>query len=307
MDSRAAFIPPSALDANAPAVRLVAGPTASGKSALALGLAEAAGGVIVNADSMQLYADLRVLTARPSAEEEARAPHRLYGVADGAEAWSVGRWLRAAAAELAAIAASGRPAVVVGGTGLYFRALTQGLADVPPVPEGVRAETQAAWDRLGERAFRDALRARDPDAEARIFPGDRQRLTRAFEVFEATGRALSAWQAETAPLLRPGDYAAVVVEPARDVLYARCDQRFDAMLAHGALDEVRALAARGLDPELPVMKALGVRELVAAAHGTLPPARAIELAKQETRRYAKRQSTWFRNQTPHWPRVDGSR
>jgi tRNA dimethylallyltransferase len=252
---------------------------------------------------MQLYRGLRVLTAAPSEEEEGRVPHRLYGAADPADAWSVGRWLRAATAALQAVAAEGRVAVVVGGTGLYFRALTEGLAEIPTVPDVVREEARATFDRLGEAAFREALRARDPAAEARIESGDRQRLTRAFEVYEASGRPLSAWRADTVPTLAPGTYGAVVLEPAREALYARCDARLDLMIEQGALEEVRSLMARRLDPELPAMKALGVRELMAAFEGSLPMERAVDLAKQETRRYAKRQSTWFRNQTPHWPRA----
>jgi tRNA dimethylallyltransferase len=287
----------------APPVWLIGGPTASGKSALALRLAEAVGGEIVNADSMQLYRDLRVLTARPSPEEEARAPHHLYGVADASEAWSVGRWLRAAAPLLGAIAARGRTAVVVGGTGLYFRALTKGLADIPAVPKDVRQAVQASYDRLGEAAFRDVLRAHDPAAEAAIAPGDRQRLTRALEVAEATGTPLTEWQAGTSPVLASQMWRGVVVDPPRAELYARCDARFEAMLSADALEEVRALLARDLNPELPAMKALGVRELARHLSGDLSLAEATALAQRETRRYAKRQATWFRHQTPDWPRL----
>ncbi|MBC6981061.1 tRNA (adenosine(37)-N6)-dimethylallyltransferase MiaA [Caulobacter sp. 17J80-11] len=283
-------------------VRLIAGPTASGKSALALRVAEATGGVIVNADALQIYRDLRVLSARPSAEEEARVPHRLYGVADASETWSVGRWLEAATATLDEIADEGRTAVVVGGTGLYFRALTRGLADVPAIPEEVRAEARARLEQLGEDAFRAELRERDPAAAARIAPGDRQRLARAFEVHAATGRALSDWQADTQPRLAAGSYEALVIEPPRHVLYARCDARFDAMLAEGALEEARALLARGLGPNLPAMKAVGLRELGRHLSGELSLVDAAALGRQETRRYAKRQLTWLRNQTPEWPR-----
>jgi tRNA dimethylallyltransferase len=287
-----------------PSVWLIAGPTASGKSALALRLAETLGGEVVNADSMQLYADLRLLSARPSAEDEARAPHHLYGVADAAETWSVGRWLDAARDALAGIAARGRTAIVVGGTGLYFRALTQGLAEIPPTPEPVRSQARADYARLGEDAFRARLAGLDPLAAARIAPGDRQRLLRAYEVAAATGRPLNAWQASTAPTLDAGGWRAVAIAPPRDALYARCDLRLETMLRHGALDEVKALVARGLDPELPAMKALGVRELAAHLAGQLSLAKALALAQQETRRYAKRQGTWFRNQTPDWPRLE---
>lgn len=284
-------------------ILLIAGPTASGKSALALRSAEAFGGEIVNADALQLYADLRSLSARPDATETARAPHHLFGVADGADGWSVGRWARAALPLIEDIRSRGRMPVVVGGTGLYFKALTEGLAEIPPTPAAARRATEEMFDALGEARFRELLVQADPKAEGRIAPGDRMRLTRAMEVFEATGRPLTAWQADTSPGLEPGSWAAVVIEPPRDVLYARCDGRFDAMLADGALEEVRALAGRDLDPNLPVMKAVGVRELSAHLRGDLPLEEAAALARQETRRYAKRQLTWLRNQTPDWPRI----
>ena len=287
-----------------PPVLLIAGPTASGKSALALRLAQAMGGEIVNADAMQIYAGLRVLTARPSAEEEARAPHHLFGVADAADAWSAGRWQRAALEVLAGIAARGRPAIVVGGTGLYLRALTEGLAEIPPVPRKVRAETAEAFEHLGEEAFRRALAVHDPAAAARIAPGDRQRLCRAWEVRAASGRALSDWQGATSPALAPGAWRAVVLEPAREDLYARCDTRLERMIGEGALEEVRALVARGLDPALPALKAVGVRELAAHLRGELSLPQALATAQQETRRYAKRQLTWLRNQVPDWERVE---
>jgi len=286
-----------------PIVTLLAGPTASGKSALALELASRTGAVIVNADSQQLYADLRVLSARPSANDEAAAEHRLYGVADAADAWSVGRWSRAVLDDLAALAAAGRPAVLVGGTGLYFTALTKGLADIPEIPEEVRSAAAAALEAEGEAAFRRRLAALDPVAEARIAAGDRQRLTRAMAVAEHTGRPLSDWTADTAPLLPPGSWTGKVVEPDRPTLYARCDARVTQMVEQGALEEVRALMARGLDPELPAMKAVGVREFAAHLAGEIPLEAAIDAVRQATRRYAKRQLTWFRNQTPEWPRV----
>ena len=252
---------------------------------------------------MQLYRDLRVLSARPSAAEEARAPHQLYGVADGAEAWSVGRWLRAAEPVLRDIAGRGRPAIVVGGTGLYFRALNDGLADVPEVSVEVRDAGGAHFDSLGEPAFRDGLRERDPAAEARIAPGDRQRLVRAWTVAQL-GRSLSDLHAATRPLLPPGSCRGVVLEPSREALYARCDARLSGMATEGAAEEVEALLARGLDPALPVMKALGVREFAAALRGEMPMEQAVAAAAMQTRRYAKRQSTWFRNQTLDWPRLD---
>ena len=282
---------------------LIAGPTASGKSALALRLAELTGGEIVNADSMQLYRDLRLLTARPSAEEEARAPHHLFGSADAADAWSVGRWRAAAVAVLRKIAMRGGTAIVVGGTGLYFKALTEGLADLPPTPAAVRAQAAQDFAALGEPAFRARLAERDPAAAARIERGDAQRLKRAWEVWAATGVALSAHQARTEPTLGSGAWRGVALDPPRAALYRRCDARLAAMLGAGALDEVAALAARGLDPALPLMKAVGFREIAAHLRGETTLAEALAAAQQETRRYAKRQSTWLRGQMADWPRL----
>jgi tRNA dimethylallyltransferase len=286
-----------------PRIWLIAGPTASGKSALALGLAEAHGGEIVNADALQLYADLRVLSARPPPEDDARAPHHLFGVADAADGWSTGRWQRAALPMIEDILARGRPAIVAGGTGLYFHALTRGLAEIPPVPAVVRREATADFGRLGEDAFRARLAVADPAAAGRIAPRDRQRLVRAWEVFAATGQALSDWQAATRPALAPGTWAGLVLEPPRDVLYARCDARLDRMVEHGALEETAALTARGLDPTLPAMKAVGLRELAAHLRGETTLARALTDAKTATRNYAKRQLTWLRNQVG-WPRLE---
>ncbi|MDO9336369.1 MAG: tRNA (adenosine(37)-N6)-dimethylallyltransferase MiaA [Caulobacter sp.] len=286
-----------------PRIWLIAGPTASGKSALALRLARETGGEIVNADALQLYADLTALSARPTPDETAQAPHHLFGVADGADGWSVGRWLRAALPVLEAVQGRGRPAIVVGGTGLYFKALTEGLADVPAVPDALRDAVEARYDAEGEVAARDRLAIADPAAAARIAPGDRQRLTRALAVLEATGRPLSAWQAETRPILPEGSWRALALEPPREDLYARCDARLEAMLSAGALAEVAALTARGLDPRLPVMKAVGVREFAAHLAGEITLSQALEDARRETRRYAKRQLTWLRNQAPGWPRA----
>ncbi|MGO4408948.1 MULTISPECIES: tRNA (adenosine(37)-N6)-dimethylallyltransferase MiaA [unclassified Brevundimonas] len=289
----------------APRLTLIAGPTASGKSRLALEMAEKTGAVIVNADSQQLYADLRILTARPSVEDETRAEHRLYGVADAAESWSVGRWTRAVMPLLDELAAQDRPALLVGGTGLYFNALTRGLADIPAVPDAVRDTVQAAYDAEGEAAFRRRLAEVDPIAAAAITPGDRQRLIRALAVAQATGRSLSDWKADTQPLLAPGSYATLVVEPPRDRLYANCDTRVSQMIETGAVDEVRALLARNLDPALPAMKAVGVPELAAHLTGATTLDRAVAAIRLSTRHYAKRQLTWFRNQTRDWPRHPG--
>ncbi len=286
-----------------PSVWLIAGPTASGKSALALRLAEAIGAEIVNADSMQVYADLAVLTARPSPAELARAPHHLYGVADAAEAWSVGRWLTAVRTTLQDIARRDRAAVVAGGTGLYFRALTAGLADIPPAPVAVRDAVATRYAAQGEAAFRAALAEDDPASAARIQPGDRQRLIRAASVMQASGRPLSAWRAAAPPVLRPGAWRGVVLDPPRSALYERCNARLAQMANMGGLDEVAALLTRGLDAELPAMKALGVREFAQHLQGRRTLAEALAESQLQTRRYAKRQSTWFRNQTLDWPRI----
>lgn len=287
----------------APRIWLIAGPTASGKSAYALDLAERIGGEIVNADSMQIYAGLRVLTAGPSPEETARAPHHLFEVVDAAVGWSVGRWLEAATQVLSEIKARGRPAIVVGGTGLYFRALTHGLADVPPVPETQREISGLLYAARGEEEFRAILKPLDPEAEARIEVGDRQRLVRAHAVAVATGKSLTAWQTNTKPALAPGSWRGLVLDPPRADLYARCDARLSVMVEQGALDEVRAMEARGLDPTLPALKAVGYREFAAHLRGETTLEQALDAARQETRRYAKRQLTWFRNQTPDWRRV----
>lgn len=282
---------------------LIAGPTASGKSAYALDLAERIGGEIVNADSMQIYAGLRVLTAGPSPEETARASHHLFQVVDLAIGWSVGRWLEAASQVLSEIQARGKPAILVGGTGLYFRALTHGLADVPPVPETQREISSLLYAARGESEFREILRWLDPEAEARIETGDRQRLVRAHAVAIATGKSLTAWQTDTKPALAPGSWKGQVLDPPRAELYARCDARLAVMVEQGALDEVRAVEARALDPSLPALKAVGYREFAAHLRGETTLDQALDAARQETRRYAKRQLTWFRNQTPDWERI----
>ncbi len=252
---------------------------------------------------MQLYAGLRVLTAGPSPEDTARAPHHLFGMVDPAEGWSVGRWLRAATEVLADISTRGRHAIVVGGTGLYFRALTRGLAEVPDVPAEARRAAGADFERLGETGFRERLAAHDPAAAARIAPGDRQRLVRAWEVWAATGTPLTDWQRTGDPAIPEGSWTAAALEPPRAALYARCDARLDAMVAAGAVDEVAALVARDLAPDLPAMKAVGVREFAAHLRGEATLAEAVSRAQQETRRYAKRQMTWMRGQMAGWPRI----
>ncbi|WP_426029830.1 tRNA (adenosine(37)-N6)-dimethylallyltransferase MiaA [Caulobacter sp. DWP3-1-3b2] len=287
-----------------PPITLLAGATASGKSALALKLARETGAELVNADSMQIYAGMPVLTAGPTGEELAQAPHHLFGVVDAANGWSVARWLEAASAALAEIAARGRPAIVVGGTGLYLKALTHGLADVPPVSETQREVSALLYAALGEPEFRDILAELDPAAETRIEVGDRQRLLRAHAVAIATGKSLTAWQTNTRPTLAEGSWKGMVLDPPRAELYDRCDARLGLMVENGALDEVAAIEARGLDPALPALKAVGYRQLAAYLRGEISLDAALDDARQETRRYAKRQMTWFRNQTPDWERVD---
>ena len=280
---------------------LIAGPTASGKSALALALAQALGGTIINADSMQVYRDLRIVTARPTAQEEARVPHLLYGHVDAAENYSVGRWCVDASAALAAVERAGRLPVVVGGTGLYFKALTRGLAAVPPIPPQIRAAVRERLEREGIAALYAELGERDGATARRLMPRDRARVTRALEVVLATGRSLTDWHAEgMKAALDPAAAVKLFLDVERAELYRRIDARFDAMLGSGALDEVRALARRGLDPALPAMKAHGVPWLIRHLDGEIDLAAAVEGAKRDTRRYSKRQGTWFRHQLPDW-------
>jgi tRNA dimethylallyltransferase len=280
---------------------LIAGPTASGKSRLAIELARAVNGVIINADSMQVYRELRILTARPDARAEAAAPHRLYGVTAAATAFSAGRWLELAVAEIAAARRAGQVPIVVGGTGLYFQALTEGLAEIPPIPDPVRLAARAKLEDLGATGLHQALQARDPVMARRLKASDSQRLVRAYEVIEATEISLADWQRRpaTTPVLTPPWHGFVLSWP-RAALYRRCDERFAAMLEGGGLEEAAALAALGLDPGLPAMKALGVVELIALSRGEIPRQAALATAQQATRRYAKRQMTWFRNKMCSW-------
>jgi tRNA dimethylallyltransferase len=283
---------------------LIAGPTASGKSALALALADKLGGVVINADSMQVYRDLRIITARPGPHDEARAPHLLYGHVDAAENYSVGRWCVEASAALQDAERAGRPAIVVGGTGLYFKALTQGLAAVPPISADIRAAVRQRLTTEGVAPLYAELARRDPPAASRLMPNDRARIARALEVVLATGRSLADWHREGMPASVDPDTAIKIFLAAdRDELYRRIDARFDAMLAAGALEEIRPLARRGLDPALPAMKAHGVPWLIRHLAGEIPLAEAAEGGKRDTRRYTKRQGTWFRHQLPDWPWV----
>lgn len=285
-----------------PPLALIAGPTASGKSALALRLAEATGGTILNADASQVYKDLCVLSARPSEEDEARAPHRLFGYVDGAQSWSAPQWAADARAAIAQAHAAGRLPILVGGTGLYIHTLLHGIAPIPPIDPAIRAEARA----LPAAQAHAALGLLDPAAARRLAPTDSARVARALEVVRSTGRSLAAWQSErTGGIAESVHLAPLLLLPPRDALYARCDARFEAMLAEGAVAEVERLLARGLDPALPVMRAIGVREIAAWLAGAMDRETLLGTARQATRRYAKRQYTWFRNQAPKdWHRHD---
>jgi tRNA dimethylallyltransferase len=280
---------------------LIAGPTASGKSALALELALAAGGVVINADSMQVYRDLRIITARPTDGDEARVPHRLYGHVDAAVNFSAGAWVGDAAKALEEAKAEGRLPIFIGGTGLYFKALTAGLSVVPPIPAEVREDVRARLERNGVEALHAELAASDPRAAERLNLRDRTRIARALEVVEATGRSLLDWHHEGQPPLLPRDsFRAVFLAPERDELYARIDARFEAMLVAGALKEVERLADRNLDPLLSAMKAHGVPALIRHLRGELSLEQAATIGRADTRHYAKRQFTWFRHQLPEF-------
>lgn len=280
---------------------LIAGPTASGKSAAGIALAERVGGVVINADSAQIYRDLRVLTARPDAADEARAPYRLFGYIDGAEACSAARWAADARDAIAETTAAGQLPILVGGTGLYLRALLDGIAPVPAIDAHVRAEVRA----LAVAEAHCLLAAENPDAAARLHPTDTTRVARALEVVRSTGRPLSAWQAaRTGGIGGAYDVAGVALLPDRTALVERIDARLDSMFADGAVEEVAALLARDLSSDLPVMRAIGVSPIAALLRGDLTRAEALACARLDTRRYAKRQYTWFRNQSPaDWTRV----
>ncbi|PBB34755.1 MULTISPECIES: tRNA (adenosine(37)-N6)-dimethylallyltransferase MiaA [unclassified Mesorhizobium] len=284
---------------------LIAGPTASGKSALALDIAERKGGVIVNTDSMQGYSVLDVLTARPSAAETARVPHYLYGHVHPSTAYSTGAWLRDVTGLIAEGILSGRPAVFVGGTGLYFRALAEGISDMPDIPPSVRERWRYELKEQGAERLHLILMHQDSAVAMQIRPTDGQRIVRALEVLDASGRSILEWQAARGqPLIDRDSAGFLVIEPDRGELVARIGARFDQMLDKGALDEVRQLMALDLDPNLPAMKAIGVRELQAAMAGHMGFPEAIERAKIATRQYAKRQTTWFKHQLgPEWQRL----
>ncbi len=278
---------------------LIAGPTASGKSATALDIADKQNGEIINADAMQVYADLRVITARPSAEEEALAPHHLYGTIDGATWCSAGIWAAMAKDVILDVTKRGKLPIIVGGTGLYMKALEEGLSPIPDIPIEIRHAAEAEREALGPAAFREKVIGFDP-AMARLPEGDKQRLLRAWEVYQGTGQALSEWQDKPRIPMIEGSLEKWLILPERDTLYDRCNRRFDMMIEQGALEEVRTLMSRNLSATLPVMKSLGVPELAAHLSGLVSIEDAIERAKMNTRRFAKRQMTWFRNQTQDW-------
>ncbi|MGF9756395.1 tRNA (adenosine(37)-N6)-dimethylallyltransferase MiaA [Microvirga sp. 0TCS3.31] len=283
---------------------LIAGPTASGKSALGIRLAQALNGVVINADSMQVYRDLRVITARPTPDEEAQAPHRLYGHVDAAVNFSVGRYVADAITVLQELHGSKLP-IFVGGTGLYFKALTEGLSDMPPVPEEVREQVRRESNGSETPELHQLLLERDPETARTLRPSDRLRVQRALEVFAATGRSLVSFHGarEPGPLAdRP--VIKIFLAPERDELRRRIDRRFEAMMEQGALDEVRALGERNLDPMLPAMRAHGVPGLLAYLRGEISLDEAIVKGQGDTRRYAKRQFTWFRHQLPNWHWVE---
>ena len=283
---------------------LIAGPTASGKSAAAIVIANRIGGAVVNADSMQVYRELRVLTARPSPADEAAAPHRLYGHVAAATPYSVGLWLADVERELARLAAEGLTPIIVGGTGLYFEALLHGLSPVPDIPAAVRGHWRAEAERIGPERLYAELLARDPVMAARLRPSDPQRVTRAIEVIEATGRSLAEWQRETStPLLQADEVTRAMLLPSRDFLYASCDTRFDAMLRAGALAEVAALLAQQLPRTRPAMRATGVPALAAHLRGELTLEEAAARGKLDTRQYAKRQMTWLRGRMAGWTAI----
>ena len=284
---------------------LIAGPTASGKSGLALGLARRLGGTVINADSMQVYRELSILTARPTCEDEARVPHALYGFVAGSEAYSVGRYAADADRAVAAARAQRRVPIIVGGTGLYFKALLEGLSPVPPIDPAVRARWRAEAAGRPSPELHATLAAQDPAMAARLMPTDPQRIVRALEVLESTGRSLAEWQAaQGTPLLREEEAVKLLVLPDRDTYAQAIEARFDAMMAAGALEEVRGLMELQFSPELPMMRALGVSALAAHLAGKVSLEEATVAAKVETRQYAKRQMTWFRRNMSSWKDID---
>ena len=286
-------------------ILIVAGPTASGKSSLALAAADKYNGVIINCDAMQVYRELRLITARPSSEDEAKVSHKLYGVIPAAEACSAGIWRELAVAEIETCWRADRLPIVTGGTGLYIRALMEGLTDIPEIPREIREEVTERRDQIGPEAFRKELAKFDPVSAERLNPTDSQRMIRAYEVYLGTERSLTDWH-QDAPATPPleANYQSIVFEPPRDELYAKCEARIDWMIDNGVLDEVRVLMELNLEPSLPAMKALGVPELITHLRDKMTLEDAVSAAKQATKRYAKRQMTWFRGQIVQKHRVN---
>jgi len=283
---------------------LIHGPTASGKTQLSIDVARKLDGEIVNADSMQVYRELKVISARPDEAEMDGIPHHLFGHVPAGERYSTGQWLEQARPVIEDIQKRGKTAVVVGGTGLYLLALTEGLSEIPPVPEDVRHEVLEIAKADGVRGLKTRLQVVDPEAAARIDDNDRQRLGRAYEVWLATGTPLSRFQNRRSnPVLNPDEWLGIALTPPRAKLYARIDRRFEGMLMEGAMEEARALVSLGIDPELPAMKAHGMPWLSAFIRGEIDAATAADNAKRDTRRYAKRQFTWIGRQFPFWPRI----
>lgn len=278
---------------------LIAGPTASGKSDVAMALAERLKGTIINADAMQVYEGLRILTARPTAEDEALVPHRLYGTVSPSTAFSVGDWTKAATEAAMEATREGRLPIFVGGTGMYLSVLSEGISPMPEIPPDIRAAVR----KTNLATLYEKVRAVDPASASRIGPTDPQRLMRALEVFEATGEPLTSWQQRPRECPFEGRFARIVLEPERQWVYDRIERRLDAMVSSGAIEEVRALARRNLDPDLPVMKALGVQNLIQVQCGEITLEEAVTEIRTQTRRFAKRQMTWFRNQMITWNRV----
>lgn len=289
---------------NPPSAILIAGPTASGKSALALAVAERYAGTIINADSMQIYRDLRILTARPSVEDEQRVPHRLYGHVGAETAYSAGHYAKDVQQAIESAEAADQLPIIVGGTGLYFKVLLEGLSPVPDIDPEVRRRWRLAAETETADALHGVLARRDPEMAARLLPADRQRIVRALEVMDQTGRSLATWQETPGTPLIDGDAVAkVVVLPPREILHQRADTRFENMLANGARDEVQALMARNLDPGLPAMRALGVAQISTWLDGTIDRAEALRRGQAETRQYIKRQSTWLRKNMMSWKAI----
>lgn len=280
---------------------LIAGPTASGKSRLALDIATRIDGVIINADSMQVYEDLSILTARPPLSDLALAPHRLYGFVAGSDPYSVGRYVTDAEAAIAECTEAGQIPILVGGTGLYFKALLDGLSPIPPIPRPVRQHWRAEAERLGAAALHAVLAERDPEMAGRLQPTDPQRIVRALEVLEATGQSLAEWQRiPGVSTISSASAIKIVVDSDREELYRNCEARLEQMIAVGALDEVARLAAKKLDPTLPIMRALGVQPLLAHLRGLMGLDAAIDATKIETRNYIKRQLTWLKSNMMSW-------